>query len=153
MRIPHIIAINQKYLSNESQDLSKCLYFRLFMLQSDCFYFHDTRTVDHFLFLQKNLGGQFLFIYLQSSLWVTSWPTPQYLATLARKNLCVPARAHNQSASLAGWDGCWKRRFCLAGESVNMQLFLKDSLSSRLLLSLRCVFDNKLTPFISGFSK
>ena len=36
--------------------------------------------------------------------------------------------AHKQSASSAGWDGCWKRRLCLAGESVNMQLFLKDSL-------------------------
>ena len=29
------------------------------MLQSDCFYFHDTRTVDPFLFLQ-NLGWPIL---------------------------------------------------------------------------------------------
>ena len=29
-------------------------YFRLFMLQSDCFSFRDTRRADHFLFLQNS---------------------------------------------------------------------------------------------------
>ena len=39
----------------------------------------------------KFLGSPFLFSHLQCSLWVTSWLTLQYLATSARKNLCVPA--------------------------------------------------------------
>ena len=43
-----------------------------------------------------------------------------------------------------------KRGLCLSRKSVKMQLFLKDSLGFRLLLSLRCVFDHKLIPFISG---
>merc|ERR1711994_1007476 len=40
---------------------------------------------------EKFLGSPFLFSHLQWSLWVTSWLTLQYLATSARKNLCVPA--------------------------------------------------------------
>ena len=48
-----------------------------------------------------------------------------------------------------------KRGLCLSGKSVNMQLYLRTVLGFRLLLSLRCVFDNKLTPFTSenGFSR
>jgi len=60
--------------------------------------------------------------YLQSSFWVTSWLTLQYLPTLTRKNLCVPATS-TQAAAAAE-----KRRLCLSGESVNMQQFLKGSL-------------------------
>ena len=120
-------------------------YFRNFMLPNDCFSFRITRTADYFLFC-KILGWSNL---------IQSFASSFYTAILgnASKNepLCSCYEHSTQAAaSLAGWDGCWKRRFCLAGESVNMQLFLKDSLSSRLLLSLRCVFDNKLTPFISG---
>ena len=45
-----------------------------------------------------------------------------------------------------------KRRLFLSGESFNIQQFSKDSLdlSFRSPFPLRCVFYNKLTPFIFG---
>ena len=51
----------------------------------------------------------------------TSWMTLQYLPTLARKNLGVPATSTKATAAAE------KRRLCLSGESVNMQQFLKNS--------------------------
>ena len=51
------------------------------------------------------------------------------LTRLVRKFLCVPATS-TQAERVFSWMG-WllnKRRLCLSGESVNMQLFLKDNL-------------------------
>ena len=51
------------------------------------------------------------------------------LTRLVRKFLCVPAKS-TQAERVFSWMG-WllnKRRLCLSGESVNMQLFLKDNL-------------------------
>ena len=57
--------------------------------------------------------SHFWINHLQSSLWVTSWLTLHYLATLARK--------------------------------------IRSVLNFRLLLSSRCIFDNKLTPSFLDF--
>ena len=72
-------------------------YFRLFMLQNDCFSFRDTRRADHFLFLQNSW-------VVHSSLWVTFWLTLQYLATLVRKIICVPATS-TQAERVFSWMG------------------------------------------------
>ena len=51
------------------------------------------------------------------------------LARLVRKYLCVPATS-TQAERVFSWMG-WllnKRRLSLSGESVTMQLFLKDNL-------------------------
>ena len=52
------------------------------------------------------------------------------LARLAKKYLCVPATS-TQAERVFSWMG-WllnKRRLSLSGESVTMQLFLKDDLT------------------------
>ena len=52
------------------------------------------------------------------------------LARLAKKHLCVPATS-TQAERVFSWMG-WllnKRRLSLSGESVTMQLFLKDNLT------------------------
>ena len=52
------------------------------------------------------------------------------LARLAKKYLCVPATS-TQAERVFSWMG-WllnKRRLSLSGESVTMQLFLKDNLT------------------------
>ena len=51
------------------------------------------------------------------------------LATLARKYFCVPATS-TQAERVFSWMGFLlnKRRLCLSGDSVNMQLFLKDNI-------------------------
>ena len=51
------------------------------------------------------------------------------LARLARKYLCVPATS-TQAERVFSWMGFLlnKRRMSLSGESVTMQLFLKDNL-------------------------
>ena len=50
-------------------------------------------------------------------------------ARLARKFLCVPATS-TQAERVFSWMGFLlnKRRLSLSGESVSMQLFLKDNL-------------------------
>ena len=73
-RCPHIIAIYQKDLANKAQDFSE---YSLLLS------FHVTKR----LLLYKNS----LSVPLFAKLWVTSWLALQYLATPARKNLCVPA--------------------------------------------------------------
>ena len=62
-----------------------------------------------------------------------SWKTKKEdyptLARLVRKYLCVPATS-TQAERVFSWMG-WllnKRRLSLSGESVTMQLFLKDNL-------------------------
>ena len=69
------------------------------MLQSDCFSFHVQEQLITSFFLQNSL-----VVHLQSSLWVTSLLTLQYLATLARKNLCVPATS-TQAEGVYSWMG------------------------------------------------
>ena len=49
---------------------------------------------------------------------------------LARKYLCVPADTNTQAERVFSWMG-WllnKRRLSTSGETVSMQLFLKDNL-------------------------
>ena len=51
------------------------------------------------------------------------------LARLARKYLCVPG-TNTQAERVFSWMG-WllnKRRLSMSGETVSMQLFLKDNL-------------------------
>ena len=61
--------------------------------------------------------------------WKTKKSDYPTLATLARKYLCVPATS-TQAERVFSWMGFLlnKRRLCLSGDSVNMQLFLKDNL-------------------------
>ena len=75
------------------------------MLQNDCFFLSLYKKIWWLPLFPKFSGGPLLFSYMQSSLRVTSWLTLQYLQTLARKNLCVPA-----TSTQAGWDGCWKKK-------------------------------------------
>ena len=108
------------------------------MLQSDCFSFDNTRNF---------LGGPFLFSHLQVHYTLQ-------LATLARKNLCVPATSTQAAASLAGWDGCWKRRLFLSGDSFNTQLFLKDSVEFKIAFVIVICFrqSNLLYSFLDSLS-
>ena len=62
-------------------------------------------------------------------LWKTKRLEYPTLTRLVKKFLCVPATS-TQAERVFSWMG-WllnKRRLCLSGESVNMQLFLKDNL-------------------------
>ena len=61
--------------------------------------------------------GPFLFIYLQSSLLVTSWLTLQYLPTLTRKNLCVPATS-TQAERVFSWMGWLLKKKALSGRRI-----------------------------------
>ena len=95
-------------------------YFRLFMLQSDCFSFDNTRTANHFLFLQNSWVG-ILIQSFASSLYTA-------IGNASKKEpLCScyeqTSRARRQLNGMAAE----KRGFWLSGKSVNMQLFLKDS--------------------------
>ena len=118
------------------------------MLQSDSFSLDNTWTANHFLFLQF-LGGPFLFSHLQ-----VHYPL-QYLATLGRKNLCVPATSTQAECVFSGMEWLLKKEGFVCQENLpTCNCSWRTVLGFRLLLSLRYVFDNKLTPFISenGFS-
>ena len=99
------------------------LYSHCFMSQNTCFSFLNSGTAHHFLFLPKSWMGDPLGWWKNKRL---EYPT---LTRLVRKFLCVPATS-TQAERVFSWMG-WllnKRRLCLSGESVNMQLFLKDNL-------------------------
>ena len=87
-----------KNISQRKLTICQNIYnFRLFILQNDCFSFCETRRADHFLFLQNSW-------VVHSSLWVTFWLTLQYLATLVRKIICVPA-TRTQAERVFSWMG------------------------------------------------
>ena len=75
-------------------------YFRFFMLQKRLFFLSWYMNSWSLPLFAKFFGGPFLFNHLQSSLWVTSWLTLQYLAMLATSVFLQ--RAHRQSVSTAG---------------------------------------------------
>ena len=98
----------------------------------------------------KFLGSPFLFSHLQCSLWVTSWLTLQYLATSARKNLCVPATITQAERVFSWMEWLLKKEGFVCQENLSTCNYSwRTVMGFRLLLSLPCVFDNKLTPFIS----
>ena len=90
---PHNSNSSKKYLSHKAQDLWE---------YQSLSYFHVTKW--SLPLLAKLLGGPFSFDNFQSSLWVTSWLTLQYLATLARENLCVPTMSI-QAERIYSWMG------------------------------------------------
>ena len=109
-RFPHIIAINWKYFSKKAQDLSKYLLLASFYV-TKWLLFPFVLQIDLITSSFSKILGWSIIIQLHAKqsnakqLWVTSWLTLQYLQTLARKNLCVPA-----TSTQAGWDGCWKKK-------------------------------------------
>ena len=114
------------------------------MSQNNCFSFRGRRRADHFLCLQNswykhtnnhdvpNFSSDLLVDIKQTPLILLS----EYIFNshyMFRRSgpghiLLHTVTTQSQSMSTAGLGGCWKRRLCLSGESVNMQLFLKDSL-------------------------
>ena len=107
-RCPHIIAIYQKYFSNKAQDFSESseyLFLSSFYVTKWLFFLTWNKKSWSLLFFEKFLGSPFSLSNLQSSLWVTFWLTLQYLPTLIRKSLSVPA-----TSTQAGWYGCWKKK-------------------------------------------
>ena len=152
-RCPHIIAINQKYFSNKAQDFSESseyLFLSSFYVTKWLFFLSWNKKSWSLPLFAKFLGGPFSFSNLQSSLWVTFWLTLQYLPTLIRKSLSVPA-----TSTQTGWYGCWKKEGFVFQENLSTcDNSWRTVLSVRLLLSLQCVFDTKLTPFIyrNGFA-
>jgi len=93
----HIIAIYQKDLSNKAQDFSEYSLLSSFHVTKWFFFLSSYKNSLSVPLFAKFLGGPFLFSHLQSSLWVTSWLTLQYLATPARTNLCVPATSRGRA--------------------------------------------------------
>ena len=86
---------------------------------------------------------------------MTSWLTLQYLATPARKNLSVPATSAQAERVFSWMEWLLKKEdfVCQNANLSNLSTYnysWRTVLGFRLLLSLQCVFDNKLTPFISG---
>ena len=119
--------------------------------KNDCFFISGYKNSWSLSLFAKFLGGPFLFSHLQSSLWVTSWLTLQYLATPARKNLCVPATSTQAERVFSWMEWLLKKEGFVCQENLSTCNYSwRTVLGFRLLLSLRCVFDNKLTPFISG---
>ena len=127
-RFPHIIAIYQKDLANKAQDFSEYSLLSSFHVTKWLFFLSSYKNSLSVPLFAKFLGSPFLFSHLQCSLWVTSWLTLQYLATSARTNLCVPATITQAERVFSWMEWLLKKGLCLSGKSVNMQLFLKDSL-------------------------
>ena len=101
-RCPHI-----KYFSNKAQDFSESseyLFLSSFFVTRWLFFLSWNKKSWSLPLFAKFLGGPFLFSHLKSFLWVTSWLTLQYLATLTRKNLCVPATS-TQAERVFSWMG------------------------------------------------
>ena len=123
-------------------------YFRLFLLQNDCFSFHHTRTAAQFLFLQN------------------SWVVHSYslLSKFIMGDILADTAIFANASKKEPLCSCYERtsRACLQlnGMAAQKKGFVcQENLSTcnyrkvlgfRLFLSLRCVFDNKLTPFIPG---
>ena len=86
------------------------------------------------------LAGPFLFSPLQSSLWVPSWLTLQYLATPAKKNLCVPATSTQAERVFSWMEWLLKKEGFVCQENLSTCNYSwRTVLGFRLLLSLRCV--------------
>jgi len=142
-RFPHIIAISQKDLSNKAQDSSEYSLLSSFHVTKWLLFissYKNSLSVPRFA---KFLGGPFLFSHLQSSLWVTSWLTLQYLATPARKNLCVPATSTQAERVFSWMEWLLKKEGFVCQENLSTCNYSwRTVLGFRLLLSLRCVFVN-----------
>ena len=78
-----LIAFIQKYFSNKAQDLSEYLLLSTFYVNKWLFLLSWYKESWSLPLFAKFLGGQFLFCYLQSLLWVTSWLTLQYTGEYA----------------------------------------------------------------------
>ena len=142
---------NQKYLSNKAQDFSEYSLLSSFHVTKWLFFLSSYKNSLSVPLFAKFLGGPFLFSHLQSSIWVTSWLTLQYLATPARKNLCVPATSTQAEHVFSWMEWLLKKEGFVCQENLSTCNYSwRTVMGFRLLLSLRCVFDNKLTPFISG---
>ena len=119
------------------------------MLQNDCFSFHLTSTAFAFCFplFCKILGWSILIQSFAKLIMGDILADTAILGNVSKKEpLCSCYKHTSRGCLQLNGMAAEKRGFWLSGKSVNMQLFL----GFRLLLSLRCVFDNKLTPFISG---
>ena len=150
-RFTHIIAIYQKDLSNKAQHFSEYSLLSSFNVTKWLFFLSSYKNSLSVPLFEKFLGSPFLFSHLQWSLWVTSWLTLQYLATSARKNLCVPATITQAERVFSWMEWLLKKEGFVCQENLSTCNYSwRTVMGFRLLLSLRCVFDNKLNPFISG---
>ena len=104
-------------------------FFRLFMLQNDCFSFHHhTRTAYQFLFLQ-NIGWSILIQSFAKFIMGDFLADTALLSNASKKEPLCSCYEHTSRACLQlNGMAAEKRGLCLSGKSVNMQLFLKDSL-------------------------
>ena len=153
-RFTHIIAIYQKDLSNKAQDFSEYSLLSSFNVTKWLFFLSSYKNSLSVPLFEKFLGSPFLFSHLQWSLWVTSWLTLQYLATSARKNLCVPATITQAERVFSWMEWLLKKEGFVFQENLSSCNYSRSTVFGfRLFLSLWCAFDNKLTPFISVFSK
>ena len=133
-QFPHIIAIHQKDLSNKAQDFSEYSFFRLLVLQNDCYSFHHARTTYQFLFLQNSWVVHSYSVICKFIMGDILADTA-ILSNASKKEPLCSCYEHTNRACLQRMGmAAEKRGLCLSGKSVSTQLFLKDS--SRLLLSL-----------------
>ena len=139
-RFPHIIAINQKYFSNKAHDLSEYFLLSSFYITKWIFLFSwYNKSWSHPLFA-KFWVVHSIFSYLQSSL--------QDTAILANASQKEPLCSFYKHTSWMGW--LLKKEGFVCQENLSTcNNSWRTVLSLRLLLSLQCVCDNKLTPFIS----
>ena len=120
-------------------------YFRLFMLQNDCFSFHGTRRADHFLFSQNSWVVHSYSVNCKGLYgWHLGWHCNTYQRKQERTSVFL-LQAHKLDGMAAEKEG-----FVCQENLSTCNYFWWTVLSFWLPLSLRWVFDNRLTPFISG---
>ena len=114
------------------------------MLQNDWFSFRDTRRADHFLYFANFLGGHSCSIICKVHYgWHLGWHCNNYQLKQERTSVFL-LKAHKLLLLLKKEGFVFRENLSTCNNSW------RTVLSFRLPLSLRCVFDNKLTPFISG---
>ena len=116
-----LIAIYQKDLSNKAQDCSEYSLVSSFNVTKWLFFLSSYKNSLSVPLFEKFFGSPFLFSHLQWSLWVTSWLTLQYLATSARKNLCVPATITQAERVFSWMEWLLKKEGFVCQENLSTQ--------------------------------
>ena len=144
-RFPHIIAINWKYFSKKAQDLSRYLLLASFYV-TKWLLFPFVIQIDLITSSFSKILGWSIIIQLYAKFIMGDILADT--AILANTSKKEPLCSCYKHTSWMGW--LLKKEGFVCQENLSTcNNSWRTLLSSRLLLSLQCVCDNKLTPFIS----
>ena len=134
--------------------MSEIYYFRIFILQSGCFSFHEEHLIT-FSFCNI-LWWSILIQSFAKSIVGDILADTAILSNASKKEpLCSGYEHTSRTCLQLNRMAAEKRGFVCQENLSTCNYSWRTVLGFRLLLSLRCVFDNKLTPFIygNGFSR